>query len=111
MLHALDCLDAFGVLCALVLLLAAMRMLEVSHGLELSARTVMSLLIGIGAVWSIARAVQPDHLDPSHVLLLAGNAVWVAHAVYRHWQSPPYHAGRRRTDLDHLDPIASGRKT
>lgn len=103
-------LDVVGFLSALVLLLTALRMLEVSHRFEWSARTAVAAVVGIGAAWSMAVAVGPNRLHPAHVVVLVSGALWVAQALWRHRTSPLVHPGRRSTDFGHLDSFASGKK-
>jgi len=103
-------LDLIGAVCALVLVLTAKRMLEVGTRGELSARSACALVIGAGAAWSLAAAIGPGHLDPSHVVVLLGGACWVAQAVYRHRRAPVRHPARRSTDFGELDSLASGGK-
>jgi hypothetical protein len=103
-------LDAVGFLCALVLFLTALRLVEVSEEFEFSVRSLVAFVIGGGAAWSMSAAIEPGYLHPAHVLVLVGGALWVAQALYRHRGSPVRHPGRRNTDLGELDSLASGKK-
>jgi len=103
-------LDLVGGLCALVLVLTAKRILEVGSRGELSMRAACALVIGAGAAWSIAEAIGPGHMRPSHVIVLVGGACWVAQAIYRHRRAPLRHPARRSTDFGELDSLASGGK-
>lgn len=100
-------LDLVGFVCALVLVLTALRILEGGHRLELSVRTGIALVLGAGGGWSAAVAVTPGHLHPAHVVLLIGCAAWICWAVYRHRGAPMRHPGRRKTDFGELDSLAS----
>lgn len=103
-------LDVLGFVCALVLFLTALRLVEVSEEFEFSARVAVAFVIGVGAAWSMSAAIEPGHLHPAHVVVLLGGAMWVAQALYRHRGSPFRHPGRRNTDLGELDSLASGKK-
>ena len=103
-------LDLVGAACALVLLLAAKRILETAVRAEISVRAACAFVIALGATWSLCVAIGPAHLHPAHVLLLFGGACWVGQAVYRHRRAPVRHPGRRGTDFGELDSLASGGK-
>lgn len=103
-------LDLVGGLSAFVLLLTAYRLVEIGVRAEISLRSVCALVIGVGAAWSVAAAMQPGHLHPGHVVILLGGACWVGQAVYRHRRAPLRHPARRSTDFGELDSLASGGK-
>jgi hypothetical protein len=103
-------LDLVGFACALVLLLTAFRLFEVSGFAEVSARSLVAFVIGAGSAWSMAVAIGPQAMHPAHVVVLLGGALWVAQAIYRHRRSPVRHPGRRQTDFGELDSLASGGK-
>lgn len=100
-------LDTLGAVCALVLILTALRLLEVARRGEISLRTTCALVIGAGAAWSLSVAIGPAHLHPAHVLVLFGGACWVGQAVWRHRHAPLVHPARRSTDFGELDSLAS----
>lgn len=103
-------LDVVGLLAAMVLFLTAVRLFEVSRPGEVSIRSAVAVLVGVGAAWSIAAALEPGHLHPAHALVLFSGACWVGQALWRHRGAPVRHAGRRQTDYGDLDPLTSGPK-
>lgn len=102
-------LDLVGFVCALVLLLTAVRMFNVSRPREISPRTGVAAVVGIGAAWSMSVAIT-DAMHPAHVVVLLSGALWVAQALWRHRGAPVRHPGRRQTDLGELDSLATGGK-
>lgn len=99
-------LDPIGFVCALVLVLTAIRILEGGDRLEVSVRSAIALVLGAGGAYSMAVAVT-GYLHPAHVLVLVGCAAWIAWAVWRHREAPLHHPGRRKTDFGELDSLAS----
>lgn len=83
-------LDLILILCGLVMLLAAMLVLHVSHAAELSMRSVSALLIGAGGAWCIARAFLGPPAALPDLLLPLGVAIWIAGALWRGlaWAAP-----------------------
>ena len=76
-------LDVFGLAAALVLLIAALRMLGHCRRAEISFNSVTAMSLGACAALAIARSIGPSPMEIGHVLLLMVAASWCVRSLVR----------------------------
>ena len=75
-------LNLIGAVCAIPLVLAAMRVMQVAQGREISPRTGLALAGGMAGFWPIAHVLSGHNLSFGHVLLLLTVAAFIGHRVW-----------------------------
>ena len=92
--------DIVLALCGLVLIVAAMAVLHVSHAAEISVRSASALLIGGAGCYYVGRLFMPhDHAELVDLILPLGAVLWIGQAAWRRRGQPM----RRATDWAELD--------
>jgi len=76
-------LDVFGLAAAIVLLIAALRMLGGCRRAELSFNSVTALGLGACSALAIGRSIGPTPMEIGHVLLLMVAASWAVRSLLR----------------------------
>lgn len=80
-------------LCGLVMLLAALLVLHLTHRAEVSLRTIGALLVGAGGAWCVARGTQAAEVPALDLILPVGVALWIVGAMWRRRALPPDQIG------------------
>ncbi len=91
-------LNLLGVPCALVIMLAGVRVFQVAEAREMSVRTGLALAAAVSGFWPLGQVMLGRNLTFGHVLLLATVAAFIGHRVWTGRRIDP----RRSSDFAEL---------